>query len=215
VARTELRSKWAVDLYAGIGYFTFSYVKLGLRVLCWELNPWSVEGLRRGAEANGWTVQVIRGHDLTRATARDLVESAAQIILFEENNTEAGTRISELRRACADEGKDESGTGAGAIDILHVNCGLLPTSEASWQCAWGIVRPRPVAWLHLHENVGATHIAERRGQIERWFESRGRKGAGQPNARVDHVEMVKTFAPGVWHCVFDLYIHYMSTDDIT
>ncbi|KAL2155478.1 hypothetical protein VTH82DRAFT_220 [Thermothelomyces myriococcoides] len=47
--------RYAVDLYAGIGYFAFSYARLGLRVLCWELNPWSVEGLRRGAAANGFS----------------------------------------------------------------------------------------------------------------------------------------------------------------
>jgi tRNA wybutosine-synthesizing protein 2 len=51
---------WAVDLYAGIGYFAFSYARLGMRVLCWELNAWSVEGLRRGARANGWGVRVVR-----------------------------------------------------------------------------------------------------------------------------------------------------------
>ncbi|KAK6858721.1 S-adenosyl-L-methionine-dependent methyltransferase [Apiospora arundinis] len=51
----ELCNKWAVDMYAGIGYFVFSYAELGMRVLCWELNPWSVEGLRRGALANGWS----------------------------------------------------------------------------------------------------------------------------------------------------------------
>lgn len=36
----------AVDLFAGIGYFAFSYVKAGCsKVLCWDLNPWSIEGL--------------------------------------------------------------------------------------------------------------------------------------------------------------------------
>lgn len=55
----EQTEKWAVDLYAGIGYFVFSYAKLGFRLLCWEINPWSVEGLRRGAVANGWDVVVL------------------------------------------------------------------------------------------------------------------------------------------------------------
>lgn len=44
-----------VDLYAGIGYFSFSYLKRGVkRVWGWELNAWSVEGLRRGCLKNGW-----------------------------------------------------------------------------------------------------------------------------------------------------------------
>ncbi|OBT50513.1 hypothetical protein VE04_09282, partial [Pseudogymnoascus sp. 24MN13] len=39
----------AVDLYAGIGYFTLSYLSRGYAVLAWEINPFSIEGLRRGA----------------------------------------------------------------------------------------------------------------------------------------------------------------------
>lgn len=39
----------AVDLYAGIGYFAFSYRTAGIRcVLGWDLNGWSCEGFRRG-----------------------------------------------------------------------------------------------------------------------------------------------------------------------
>ncbi|KAK3899597.1 S-adenosyl-L-methionine-dependent methyltransferase [Staphylotrichum tortipilum] len=56
--RNPTKGKWAVDLYAGIGYFAFCYAALGLRVLCWEVSPWSVEGLRRGAAANGFSVRV-------------------------------------------------------------------------------------------------------------------------------------------------------------
>ncbi|KAB8342733.1 hypothetical protein FH972_022331 [Carpinus fangiana] len=45
----------ALDLFSGIGYFAFSYARAGAaRVLCWDLNPWSTEGLRRGAVRNGW-----------------------------------------------------------------------------------------------------------------------------------------------------------------
>ncbi|KAF3359477.1 hypothetical protein VdG1_02032 [Verticillium dahliae VDG1] len=46
---------WAVDMYAGIGYFTFSYARLGMRVLCWELNPWSsrFDGWARGEGDEG------------------------------------------------------------------------------------------------------------------------------------------------------------------
>lgn len=49
----EIQDNDVVDLYAGIGYFTLSYLKRGARnVFCFELNPWSVEALRRGLEAN-------------------------------------------------------------------------------------------------------------------------------------------------------------------
>src|SRR5579871_2115367 len=55
-----------IDMYAGIGYFAFSYIKAGLRkVLCFELNPWSVEGLRRGALANSWKCEIFTENDIT------------------------------------------------------------------------------------------------------------------------------------------------------
>ncbi|CAD6446189.1 46900058-1992-4770-8561-c5930b99f89e [Sclerotinia trifoliorum] len=60
IAKEERRNWTAVDLYAGIGYFVFSYVGMGVRrVVGWELNGWSVEGLRRGAVANGWGIRVV------------------------------------------------------------------------------------------------------------------------------------------------------------
>ncbi|KAL7809817.1 S-adenosyl-L-methionine-dependent methyltransferase [Trichoderma aethiopicum] len=185
--------RWAVDLYAGIGYFVFSYAKLGMRVLCWEINPWSVEGLRRGARANKWTVRVFQGEDL-RLPMETLLAGGEQIIVFLESNERAGGRIREAQER-------------GLVrDIEHVNCGFLPTSEPVWKSAWEMTGWTDEAtWLHLHENVGVEDIESRRASIQGMFEAwaAGRR-ARVP--RVEHVEQVKTFAPGVWHCVFDVCI---------
>src|SRR5690606_6675835 len=88
-----LHGKWAVDLYAGIGYFAFSYARLGLRVLCWEVNPWSVEGLRRGAEANGFGVRVMmppspppNEEEEDDSLGIDLTTAQERIIVFLEDN---------------------------------------------------------------------------------------------------------------------------------
>lgn len=52
--RETLSGVDVADLYVGIGYFAFSYLKRGVRtVFGWEINGWSVEGLRRGCEMNG------------------------------------------------------------------------------------------------------------------------------------------------------------------
>ncbi len=57
---TKPENTSAVDLYAGIRYFAFSYAKAGVgKVLCWEVNPWSVKGLRRGAVRNEWGVSTV------------------------------------------------------------------------------------------------------------------------------------------------------------
>ncbi|KAI6297735.1 hypothetical protein MCOR29_006303 [Pyricularia oryzae] len=197
---------WAVDLYAGIGYFVFSYAKLGMRVLCWEVNPWSVEGLRRGARRNGWKVKVVRGRrDLARPTP-DLIDDDDRIVVFLESNVEAARRLRELRSSSPDDGVGFS------KNVLHVNCGFLPTSQPSWEGAVDIVRSTEGSWLHLHENVADHDISERGKEIETLITShidqaRASDGDDLPRrVALEHTELVKTFAPGVWHCVFDVYV---------
>lgn len=191
-SRTALSKVWAVDLYAGIGYFVFSYAKLGMRVLCWELNPWSVEGLRRGARANGWPVKIIQGPDLARPT-RELVSEEDKIVVFLENNQEAARRVQELRSHGLD------------LPVRHVNCGLLPRSDDSWEAARAILGRAEDGWLHLHENVGVSDIEGRRNEIQELFDGWDVRGGRSRAAKVENVELVKTFAPDVWHCVFDVY----------
>ena len=189
-------ARWAVDLYAGIGYFVFSYARLGLRVLGWELNPWSVEGLRRGAVTNGWSVRVVRGADLGRPTAEVVGAATEQIVVFEEDNAEAGRRVHELRASGLE------------LAVLHVNCGLLPSSAPAWRPGWEMLtaqRADQAGWLHLHENVGVADIERRRAEVQALFDGWATEH-GEATADVEHVELVKTFAPGVWHCVLDVYI---------
>lgn len=197
--RASLKDTYAVDLYAGIGYFVFSYAKLSMRVLCWELNPWSVEGLRRGAIANGWSVRVVQGEDLHRPVHEVLAEEQdTRIVVFLANNKDAAGRIRELRAIGLE------------LQVSHVNCGLLPRSDDSWEAAretlLGGGTDEIDGWLHLHENVGAKDIETRRSEIQSIFDIWDERDEGSHIAKVEHVELVKTFAPDVWHCVFDVYI---------
>lgn len=193
-AEKEAETRWAVDLYAGIGYFVFSYAALGLRVLCWEINPWSVEGLRRGAEANRWSVRVIQGDELLTLPMDELLAGGERIIVFLESNEEALRRIRQMQAM---------GT---ARNIEHVNGGFLPTSEPVWKSAWEMTRLAPEARLHLHENVGVEDIEARRASVQAAFKAWAAAEARSRRPSVEHVEQVKTFAPGVWHCVFDVCI---------
>lgn len=193
---------WALDLYGGIGYFVFSYAKLGMRVLSWEINPWSVEGMRRGAERNGWSVRVVRGEELEEGVeevVRESDEGGSQIVVFLEDNQRAEGRVRRFRELLTGQGEE--------MDVIHVNCGLLPYSTDTWRSALECLG-KGGGWLHLHENVGVNDIDTRKTEIEGVF--RGWLGEDSRNtgrtAKVEHVEKVKTFAPGVWHCVFDVYI---------
>lgn len=191
---SALTNSWAIDLYGGIGYFVFSYAKLGMRVLCWELNAWSVEGLRRGARANGWSVKVVKGEELSRPTP-ELVSNDDMIVVFLENNNQAARRVQELRSQGID------------LSVMHVNCGLLPRSDDSWEAAREILGEKGQdGWLHLHENVAIKDIEDRKAEIQHTFAEWDRCAGSDRAASVEHVELVKTFAPDVWHCVFDVYI---------
>jgi tRNA wybutosine-synthesizing protein 2 len=183
--KEEVANNSAVDLYAGIGYFVFSYVKMGVRVIGWELNPWSVEGLRRGAIANGWSVKIVRSHEVL-----DLMEGQ-QIVVVLEDNRKAAQRLRVPGKYKME-------------PIRHVNCGLLPTSEDSWEMTLEILDGD--GWLHLHENIGMSDVKARTDEIEEVFMCWLKKTQDERMAKVEHVEYVKTFAPGVWHCVFDVYI---------
>jgi tRNA wybutosine-synthesizing protein 2 len=180
-SKAQLGIETAVDLYAGIGYFVFSYAKSGIeKVLGWEINPWSVEGLRRGAEANGWTVRVVRAGEV-------LEPGQEKIVVMLESNIQAAGRL-----------RGWNGR------ISHVNCGLLPSSESCWEMALHILQHG--GWLHLHENVGVKDIKHRTKEIEGILRQ-ALVNEGDDAVRAEHVELVKTFAPGVWHCVFDIYIN--------
>ncbi|MCJ1472460.1 hypothetical protein MMC13_001108 [Lambiella insularis] len=187
----------AVDLYAGIGYFAFFYVKAGVgKVLCWEMNPWSVEGLRRGVLANGsarrrWGVRVVEG-------AREQVEGAREgeerVVVFQEDNRMAVGRVQEWR---------------GRIPpVRHVNCGYLPTSAPSWPIAVAVLDPERGGWIHAHENMAVADIAARRTEIEDVFTALANPDAAVPSRIVQcqHLERVKSYAPGIMHCVLDIYI---------
>ena len=149
------------------------------------------------------------------AVLRRALTSEARIIMFQEDNALAGERIRMM-------GADIGGW------VVHVNCGFLPTSEKTWRMAWEIVKGGRGGgggngvWLHLHENVDAVDIETRKAEIQQRFEAwtwenEGNRlgeaedtGASSMTAVVEHVEKVKTFAPGVWHCVFDVYISNLT-----
>jgi tRNA wybutosine-synthesizing protein 2 len=210
----------AVDLYAGIGYFAFSYARAGLRpVLCWELNPWSIEGLRRGAALNGWTTAIFPPSSLPVLDSSDPNTQEwiskvpdADFLIFQQSNEYASSIVPLLTRNKA-QGK------GGLAPIRHINMGLLPTSSLSWPTAIGTINSKLGGWLHVHENVDVNEIQQKSDEIEcelqdlldksgleRGMGERRDGDNGKRKVRVEHVERVKTFAPGVVHAVFDVCV---------
>ena len=213
---TERATSTAVDLYAGIGYFSFCYAKSGMGlVLGWELNPWSVEGGIRGAKANGWEATVIAEDEEWGARgwkedgSEERVKGRKRIVFFYEDNKKALWRILRLKKR------------RKIPPVRHVNLGLLPTSRASWQNAVKVLDEQKGGWIHAHMNCPVGEVEERRDEVERTFqglvdERQRTMGFSEQrqSVRCEHVERVKTYAPGIMHCVFDISITPLKCFDL-
>jgi tRNA wybutosine-synthesizing protein 2 len=213
----DLRHTDVVDFYVGIGYFAFSYLKRGVRrVFGWDINPWSIEGLRRGCERNGWRCLVIRTDD--NGTVLNPEEGVDQLIRSLRDG-DADGRPDQVVRCVAVLGDNKWASellkevrAQLDLNIRHANLGLLPTSKASWRDAAvllaGMSGSGEGGWLHIHENVNVVNIEGMTGQIvhtiRSWTEDYS--GRGRFEVSCVHVERVKTYAPGVMHCVFDVQI---------
>lgn len=184
----------AVDLYAGIGYFAFSYAKAGVgKVLCWEINPWSMEGLRKGARKNKWAFRNLKVDQIYEGTAGE----NQRFLLFEESNEHAASRIDKIRRTVP--------------PVRHVNCGLLPSSKDSWKVAVQVLDETMGGWVHVHENIAKKDIETKRDEIIRIFtglvgEHCSPRSGNCRKVECEHIERVKSYAPEIIHCVFDIAI---------
>ncbi|QID87143.1 S-adenosylmethionine-dependent methyltransferase [Saccharomyces pastorianus] len=186
----DISNNDVVDLYAGIGYFTFSYLTKGARALfAFELNPWSVEGLKRGLKANGF-------------------HKSGNCHVYQESNEMCIQRISEFQAQHPD----------FELRIRHINLGLLPSSRQGWPLALKLIHLQGASsttvTMHIHENV---HInAIRDGSFESntiaELESFNESISSNENSDIklhfvnSKLERIKTFAPDVWHICFDVDI---------
>lgn len=199
-----------VDMYAGIGYFVFSYLKRGVkRVWGWEINGWSIEGLRRGCAENGWGCKVVRVHDdgtMDESISRlaSGLDDTVRVVIFHGDNRFAAGILDELRNLMQPQKIWNS--------IRHVNLGLLPSSRAAWDNATRIVDINQGGWVHVHENVDIREIDQKRDEISAeigllWDQNSLVLGPMEGlTVECRHVERVKTYAPGVMHCVFDIHL---------
>jgi len=127
-----------IDLYSGIGYFSFPYAKQNPKIIyCWEINPWSVEGMMRAAVRNKISCRVIRNGTPYEARPND------RIVIFLEDNQTALRRMNQLNLA----------------NVSHINMGLLPHARDAIPVAMQLSdqsSSKPV--IHLHENVDADKL---------------------------------------------------------
>lgn len=176
----DLKGTIVFDFYCGIGYFSLSYLRNGAKVLCWELNPWSIEGFRRSLKQVGYKYKIYGEDDAFTIDDLKLYDAC----LFLESNEAIPLRLEHVP--------------SQGLNISHINLGLLPTSKPSWPIANTLVARKSSSStvIHVHENVHVDEIDQMKEEIEFKYD----------NSTVVHIEKIKTFAPDVWHVVFDVVI---------
>jgi len=99
---------------------------------------------------------------------------------------------------------DNRVTTAGLDNVANrVLLGLIPSSQGSWHTAVRVLSQQG-GWLHVHENV---HRDEVTAFVERMEANLAdiARGLGKVwNVSCKHVERVKSYAPRVYHYVFDV-----------
>lgn len=172
--------KCVFDLYAGIGYFTLSYLKNGATVFCWEINPWSIKGLIKSVTKNGYSYKLIRPQEsLDHDSYNKYDNDGVSVYIFHESNEYAMDRYLQIGKT---------------LPLAHINLGLLPTSTPSWSITKALARKSSTSTvIHVHENV---HVED--------FAEVGQKAADYFEGNVVAINKVKTFAPDIWHVVIDV-----------
>lgn len=211
-----------VDFYVGIGYFAFCYLRRGVRTVWgWDINPWSIEGLRRGCEANGWRCLVLKVDSegsLQEMSLRQLAEIWAEglrtgggkevrCVAFLGDNKWSAKVMMDVHGELKALTSSKQG-----LNVRHANLGLLPSSQGSWENATALLLRTDAqhkgSWLHVHENVDIHEIDAWRAKIVQEVDALSRSWIQENESRVSCVDVhqVKTYAPGVMHCVFDIQI---------
>ncbi|TPR01443.1 FAD binding domain family protein [Aspergillus niger] len=130
----------------------------------------------------------------------DGLRNEDRVVVFHGDNRFAARVLAQIRHVMEARGR--------WAPVRHVNLGLLPSSAAAWGDACRMVDGRLGGWLHVHENVDVRRIEEMGDHITKEI-GRLRATALEVEdmvAECRHVEQVKTYAPGVMHCVFDVKV---------
>ncbi|CAR25538.1 hypothetical protein ZYGR_0A01020 [Zygosaccharomyces rouxii] len=170
-----------VDLYAGIGYFTLSYLKRGARnCFCFELNPWSTQALKRGVTANGFNSEKVHVYTENNINALERIKN------FEPKDL----RIRHINLGLLPSSKDGWSI---AQSIIHYQDSLSDENHK--------------VTLHIHENVHVDRLQDGtfiQSTIDHLSMDRNH------NYSATHLERIKTFAPDVWHVCLDVDVHGKS-----
>lgn len=178
----DIENNDIIDLYAGIGYFTLCYLKKGARnVFCFELNPWSVEALKKGLKAN----------NIDQSKCKIYNESNEMCLeRIKENNIE-NLRVRHIN--------------LGLLPTSKPGWRLSLEIIALQKCYTTL----DVVTLHIHENVHARALDD--GSFIKQVLHELSEIDSSFSYTATHLEKIKTFAPDIWHICLDVNVKNDTT----
>lgn len=197
----DIENNDVIDLYCGIGYFSFSYLSRKCRNLFgFELNPWSVEGFNRGLKKN-------KNFGKSLDKKNDMRPEGIHI--YNENNEMSDQRLTEFKLK-------HQQNNSNVLRIRHINMGLLPSSRQGYPVALKLVANHnnweecPKITLHIHENANSKEISQGYVQEKVLNELKFFNDTKMPDMKYQfeliHLEKIKTYAPDIWHICLDIDI---------
>ncbi|KAJ9090098.1 S-adenosylmethionine-dependent methyltransferase [Entomophthora muscae] len=202
--------KVVVDLYGGIGYFTFPYlIHAGARlVYACEWNSWSVLGLIQGAIKNSIPFELADVYQSKYSESFQIIEKHCP----SQYKAYIGLKP-EDRKLVICPGNNEDYLPLFKNKAQHVNLGLIPSSIQGYPLAVQAIDETTGGFLHIHENVNDDSIEKLKAEVidkiyNLFQELRPeREWSVTPQT---HVEVVKSYGPHIYHVVFDLFCHPKS-----
>ncbi|KAI9231407.1 hypothetical protein MVEG_08586 [Podila verticillata NRRL 6337] len=201
----DARDKIVVDLYAGIGYFTLVYLlHAGARTVhACEWNPWSVEGLARGADRNGIRWSKVSSLEDASASGQESPTISKHAQKTPKKSTKPTPPLGNL---VIYPGDNAQWISCFENQAHHINLGLIPSAELGWVLGVRALCPKEGGYLHVHHNIRvgeeesfkAYLLQSLKLQFAEWK-------AGQDwELHIRHMENIKSFAPLVFHYVADV-----------
>ncbi|KAG0034313.1 hypothetical protein BGZ82_005783 [Podila clonocystis] len=204
----DARDKVVVDLYAGIGYFTLVYLlHAGARTVhACEWNPWSVEGLARGADRNGirWSkVSSLKDSSAFNRQESDTAQGQESAVSEQAQRTPKKTSKSAppLGNLVIYPGDNAQWISCFENQAHHVNLGLIPSAELGWVLGVRALCPKEGGYLHVHHNIRVGEEGSFKAYLLKSLEEQFAEWkTGQVwELHIRHMENIKSFAPLVFH----------------
>jgi tRNA wybutosine-synthesizing protein 2 len=97
-------------------------------------------------------------------------------------------------------------TSFPSVDIAdRISLGLFPTSQSGYFLAVQALSRHRGGYIHVHENMHQQELEIKSKQLIEQFENLFHSLNKPMQVVIEHIETVKSYAPRVYHYVFDLY----------